>query len=100
MSEETPTAPDTGEPDTTGYQTAVITSWVALVFCLVVLTLLMVNLVQGRDHDILDPAQIDLLRTDLMADPTDDALRARIRQLDLELRTTYFTTAQSPDSPA
>ncbi|MFQ5808352.1 MAG: hypothetical protein ACE5JM_01930, partial [Armatimonadota bacterium] len=69
MSEETPAVPDSDAPDNVGYQTAIATSWVALIFCLVVLALLVANLIRGRANDLLEPAQIELLRTQLVTDP-------------------------------
>ncbi len=92
MTEEAHTVSDGDAPDNAGYQAAVATSWVALAFCLVVLALLVANLVRGRANDVLEPAQIELLRTQLAAQPKDEQIRVRIRQLDLNLRTTYFTT--------
>ncbi|MGD2175751.1 MAG: hypothetical protein PVJ27_10145, partial [Candidatus Brocadiaceae bacterium] len=92
MSEETPAVPDSGRSDTFGYHTALATSCVALVFCLVVVGLLVANLIRGRANDLLEPAQIELLRTQLAADPTDTKIRHQIRQRDLNLRMAYFTT--------
>ena len=73
-----------------GYKTARRTAIVALAFSVVVLGLLVANLVRARTADPIEPAQIELLKADLLKQPDNEELKAQIRELDLELRSGYF----------
>ncbi len=73
-----------------GYKTARRTAIIALAFSVVVLGLLVANLVRARTADPLQPAQIELLKADLLKQPDSEELKAQIRELDLELRSGYF----------
>ena len=75
-----------------GYKTARRTAIVALAFSVVVLGLLVVNLIRARTVDPIQPAQIELLKADLLKQPDNEQLKAQIRELDLELRSGYFRT--------
>jgi outer membrane protein assembly factor BamB len=91
MSEGLPAAADHRPPDNTGYFAAAMSAGVALAFCVVLIVLLVVNAVQARANAPLAPAQIEALRAQLATDPTNEALRTQIRQVDHDLRAGYFT---------
>jgi len=92
MSENSSMAPDTPRPDNAAYLAAAATAWVALAFCLVVVGLLLANAIRAKTYDPVAPAQIELLKAQLGADRGNDELRTQIRDLDIRLRTGYFTT--------
>lgn len=91
MSENTSAPTEPKQPDNVGYLAASTTAWVALAFCLAVVGFLVANAIRARSHQPVAPAEIELLRAQLSADRDNDELRARIRELDVELRTGYFT---------
>ena len=84
----------TGSPPVSGlprwYRAAVYTAIIAGSFSLVILLLLTANLVRARAVDPLKPARIEALKADLIKQPANEAAKAELRQLDLELRTAYF----------
>lgn len=71
---------------------AVSVAGVALVFCVAVLVMLLINLIQARRSNPIQPAQIELLKGELAKRPADESLRAQIRALDLQIRRNYFAT--------
>ncbi len=81
-----------GKSDNIYYQAALTTAVVALVFCLVVLGLLVANFVQARAADPIKPAQIEMLKGELAKQPENDQIRKQIRDLDVQIRNTYFKT--------
>ncbi|MFP3902798.1 MAG: PQQ-binding-like beta-propeller repeat protein [Armatimonadota bacterium] len=75
----------------TYYKAALATAVVALIFCLGLIGLLVVNFWQGRTHDPLQPAEVDALKAQLAREPDNQELRQQIRRMDAEIRDTYFT---------
>jgi len=73
-----------------GYKTARRTAIVALAFSVAVVGLLVANLVRARTVDPIQPAQLEVLKADLLKQPDNEELKVQIRQLDLELRSGYF----------
>lgn len=69
-----------------GRAAAVRTAWVAGVFSAIVAIVLVLNAFRARSVDPLDTARIDEMSLQLNRTPTDEALRARLRRLDLQIR--------------
>ncbi len=63
---------------------------VAGVFCLVVLAILLVTLVEDRRGDPLELRVIERLKAQLVDLPADDVLKERLRQADLSIRRAHF----------
>ncbi|HEY3396020.1 MAG TPA: PQQ-binding-like beta-propeller repeat protein [Armatimonadota bacterium] len=74
------------------YRALVRTSLIAAVFTLVVVGLLLVNYARARAADPLKPAQIQTLQAQLVEQPDNEAVKKQVRQLDLDMRQTYFTS--------
>ena len=80
------------EPSRAHYRAAVGTALVAFVFCLIVLGLSIANWIEAKRNDPIKPAQIEVLRTDLAREPTDEQVKSQLRSLDVDIRTAYFQT--------
>jgi outer membrane protein assembly factor BamB len=65
-------------------------AWIAAIFCLVVFVLLLVNAFNSRANDPLKMPRLQSLIMELNRNPTDDALKARVRRLDQQVRSAYF----------
>ncbi len=65
-------------------------AWIAALFCLAVLILLMANAYNSRANDPLKMPRLQSLLMELNRNPTDDALRAEVRRLDRQVRSAYF----------
>ncbi len=72
------------------YRAARAASAVAAAFTAVVLALLVINAMLARAADPIAPSRIDQLTVQLNVNPTDVALRQRIRAEDLRIRRDYF----------
>ena len=70
----------------TWYQTAVQTAVVGAVFSIIVLVLLGFNYIQRTVFDAGRTETLDKLKIDILSKPDDDALKSRIRELDLRVR--------------
>lgn len=73
-----------------GFVAAFRTAVVAAVFVLVVAGLLVWNYARHLAKDPLDSPEYTALQKQLTADPQNEALKARIRELDVRLRQEYF----------
>ena len=77
------------------YLAVIRTARIAEVFCAIVITLLLANAIRARlSDDPLLPARLDTMRVQLSKNPSDEALKTRIRRMDLNLRRQYFGTRQ------
>jgi outer membrane protein assembly factor BamB len=79
-----------GTPHNAGYQLAVRIATVAGVFALVVCSLLMYDYARRMVKDPLDSTAYQALVGALEQQPTNETLKAQIRDLDLQLRSEYF----------
>ncbi|MGD0092933.1 MAG: PQQ-binding-like beta-propeller repeat protein [Planctomycetota bacterium] len=70
--------------------TALVTAWVSGVFSAAVILLLVFNYAASRLKDPLDSDEMRGLKEQLAKRKKDDALKDRIRALDLQLREDYF----------
>lgn len=92
MSEQTAQPVEAQSTRGPGYLATATTAWVALAYCLVVVGLLVANAIVARSHEPLAPAEIEVLRAELGADPANEEIRTQIRSLDHQIRKTYFVT--------
>lgn len=65
-------------------------AWIAALYCVVLGGMLVFGHVTTRQLDPLKSPELKLLKQQLRSSPRDEALKERIRQLDLQLRKTYF----------
>ncbi|MCD6304424.1 MAG: PQQ-like beta-propeller repeat protein, partial [Planctomycetes bacterium] len=72
------------------YAAAMWASAAAAAAAAVVAVLLVVGQLRGRRDDPLNSPEMDRLRAQLARSPRDNALKQRIRELDVELRRRYF----------
>lgn len=66
-------------------------AWAAALFCVVLACAMVVGHVTTRTQDPLKSPELKQLKQQLRESPRDEVLKGRIRQLDLELRRTYFS---------
>ena len=71
-------------------RTAAQVAWVAGIFCVLVVIGLTVDFANRRIEDPLDAPEMVELKAELAQNPRDEALKKRIRGLDLVLREEYF----------
>jgi outer membrane protein assembly factor BamB len=65
-------------------------AWIAALYCLAVLVLLMANAYNSRAYDPLQMPRLQSLLMELNRNPTDEALKAQVRRLDQQVRSSYF----------
>ena len=65
-------------------------AWIAALFCVALGGMLVFGHVTTRQQDPLKSPELKQLKEKLRSSPRDEALKERIRQLDLQLRKTYF----------
>jgi outer membrane protein assembly factor BamB len=63
---------------------------IASIFCIAVGLLLVIQHFQAKQADPFTSTEMAALRQELAANPKDEALKTRIRELDLDLRRQYF----------
>lgn len=89
-----PSTNGSGRPPVGGseaaYRACVHIAVFAALFSLVVCGLLVANWLQGRARFPVDPPAMVALKAQLAKRPADEALKARIRRLDREIREEYF----------
>lgn len=83
-------APAKPEPPPVWSSPATWAAFIAGVFSITVLTLMIVNHFKSTQADPLDSAQLNDLKTALVRQPKDELLKTQIRRLDLDLRIEYF----------
>ncbi|HSH16114.1 MAG TPA: PQQ-binding-like beta-propeller repeat protein [Verrucomicrobiae bacterium] len=73
-------------------------AWISGLFCVVVCAVLLLHHAQLRTEDPLRSERLSQLKKQLLASPTDEALKERIRELDLQLRGRYFGFLQRTET--
>ncbi len=74
------------------YRAALAVALVAAVFIALVFGFLLANLIRARTADPTDTTRIEQMRAELLKDPANEEIREGIRQLDLQVRDTYYRT--------
>ena len=80
--------PATGS--TSLYRSAKRSATICAAFGLIVFGLLVVNTVANRTSDLVTPARLHAMELELNRNPKDEALKQRIRKLDLQVRRSFF----------
>ncbi len=74
----------------TWYRCAVATAVICTLFCLVVLSVIIINYIQGSQVDIKEENELLVLKARIQNQPNDQQLLSQIRDLDLKYRQQYF----------
>ena len=75
-------------------QAMALCAGIALVFCIIVLALLLINHIQSKRYDPLSTEHYYALQEKLVSNPQDEAVKQEIREIDLRVRREYFAAVR------